>query len=91
MEGIPRFIDALNKFTFHYVTILIREVNRRSKSGYIYIPLCYYSNIKRVKTRVLDILIYIPLCYYSNDVFSDSFRALSRFTFHYVTILIHFG
>ena len=57
----------------------------------VYIPLCLYFN--RMKDTNLNLFnrVYIPLCLYFNPIETVKPTAGSKFTFHYVSILIKGG
>ena len=75
-------------FTFHYVSIPINwPVRVFFQRTVIYIPLCFYFNLK--SGRGLDFnLLYIPLYLYFNSSWNFSSNSCTTFTFHYVSILI---
>ena len=75
-------------FTFHYVSIPINwPVRVFFQRTVIYIPLCFYFNLK--SGRGLDFnLLYIPLYLYFNSSWNFSSKSCTTFTFHYVSILI---
>ena len=75
-------------FTFHYVSIPINwPVRVFFQRTVIYIPLCFYFNLK--SGRGLDFnLLYIPLYLYFNRAVCMSPFQWASFTFHYVSILI---
>ena len=55
----------------------------------IYIPICFYFNTIRFFTCIICTNIYIPICFYFN-IGSYRFRIKTdKFTFQYVSILIH--
>ena len=75
-------------FTFHYVSIPINwPVRVFFQRTVIYIPLCFYFNLK--SGRGLDFnLLYIPLYLYFNSSWNFSSNSCTTFTFHYVSILM---
>ena len=83
------YIDmGLNKFTFHYGSILIRKTYMKSANIKIYIPLWFYSNFLPPVSLFHLLLIYIPLWFYSNDLKNLRHKRPSTFTFHYGSILM---
>ena len=84
------FHSSLFSFTFHYVSILIDNVNYHTSCEHIYIPLCLYFNEEGDIIYKFPIYIYIPLCLYFNRVIAVPIRYPPVFTFHYVSILIDF-
>ena len=76
-------------FTFHYVSILMRQRSRTvQRSGQLYIPLCLYFNTGIRTSSHRSKRLYIPLCLYFNRSDTGSDADDDYFTFHYVSILI---
>ena len=76
------------KFTFQYVSILIRILCGDCIIKRIYIPICFYFNFHINMTEPLLNQIYIPICFYFNYIFINSNHPFVLFTFQYVSILI---
>ena len=55
----------------------------------IYIPICFYFNVRASKHTRAEEQIYIPICFYFNEETFNIYVVRTLFTFQYVSILIH--
>ena len=68
---------------------MMQEVLEREIDELLYIPLCLYFNLVKVKDMASAVLLYIPLClYFNQETRSGVAHITYSFTFHYVSILM---